>query len=186
MIYLIIGLILFIGPHLTREFGLRASLIESAPSPGAYKGIYSLVSLLGLGLIVWGKSQAGFIMIWQPVYELRYLSHVLMIPAMVLLVAGNVPCSHLRKQLRNPMLLAVLFWALSHLWSNGDLASMLLFGSFALWAGIKFCSLGISAGAVQKKPSILWDIISIIAGLVLYTGVAIYHGQLFGVGLSFA
>lgn len=182
---LIIGLVLFIVPHLLRELDLRDRLIKTLPSIGAYKGLFSLVALAGLALIVYGKSQAPFIMIWQPIYEWRYISHVIMIPAVILVLAGNMPMSHIRRQLRNPMLAGVALWGAAHLWSNGDLASMVLFGAFFLWAGGKFLLRGFTATAQASDASPVWDGIAVVAGLVLYALVSIYHGQLFGVGLSF-
>lgn len=183
---LILGLILFIAPHLLREVGLRRKLIDALPSKGAYMGLYSIVSLLGLGLIIWGKSLAPFQMVWQPIFEWRSLSLMLMIPALICLVAGNVPLSHLRKLLRNPMLVGVLLWSLAHLWSNGDLASVLLFGSFAIWSGIKIISLYSVADVDSKSPSFVWDIISLLFGLALYAVLGLYHGELFGVGIGIA
>ena len=184
MAVLVLGLILFVVPHLLRELGLRQRLKDVLPGESAYRGLYSLVALAGLGLIVWGKSIAPFQMIWQPVYEWRSLSLMLMIPATVCVVAGNVPLSHLRRMLRNPMLVGVLLWSLSHLWSNGDLASMLLFGSFALWSGVKIFSLRHVADVSSRSPSFIWDIISLLVGLGLYVVIGLYHGQLFGVGIS--
>lgn len=184
VLILISGLILFLAPHLLRELRLRQAIIDSLPSEGAYKGLYSLTALAGLGLIIWGKSSSPFIMIWQPLYELRFISHVLMIPALSLVLAGNMPMSYMRKYLRNPMLLGVLFWSLSHLWSNGDLASILLFGSFALWSALKFTLLGLAAGTATKSASGFWDIIAVVGGLLLYVLISLYHGQLFGVGLN--
>jgi uncharacterized membrane protein len=185
---LILGLVLFIAPHLLREMGLRQSVKHALPSEGAYMGLYSLVTLAGLGLIIWGKSIAPFQMIWQPIYEWRSLTLLLMIPSLILFVAGNMPLSYLRKILRNPMLLAVFIWSVSHLWSNGDLASILLFGSFAAWSCIKLFSMHsvttTAANTASKPPSLIWDIISIVGGLTLYALLSIYHGQLFGVGIS--
>jgi uncharacterized membrane protein len=182
---LLIGLLLFILPHLLREFGLRQAVIASRSSLGVYKGLYSLTAITGLMLIIWGKSLSPFIMVWQPIYELRYISHLLMLPALVLLVAGNVPATYLSKYLKNPMLLAVVFWGLAHLWSNGDLASTLLFGSFALWGSVKFVALAYSDDTASNPKSLVWDVISIIGGLGLYVGISLYHGQLFGVGLAY-
>ena len=125
-------------------------------------------------------------MVWQPIYEWRSLSLMLMIPALICVVAGNVPLSYLRKLLRNPMLLGILLWSLSHLWANGDLASILLFGSFALWSTIKLFSMRSVVDVDSKSPSFVWDIISILAGLVLYTAIGLYHGELFGVGIGLA
>lgn len=182
---LVIGLVLFTVPHMLRELGLRDMLVDTLPSAGAYKGLFSVVALAGLALIIYGKSQSPFIMLWQPVYEWRYISHVLMIPALILVLAGNLPMSHMRKHLRNPMLAGVVLWGSAHLWSNGDLASMVLFGTFTVWAASKFISRGLSVPGPGGHTSIIWDGVAVIAGLVLYALISIYHGQLFGVGLSF-
>lgn len=186
MTVLVLGLTLFFAPHVLRELDLRQALKDALPSEGAYMGLYSLVSLAGLVLIIWGKSLAPFQMIWQPVYEWRSLSLILMIPVMICIVAGNVPLSYLRKILRNPMLVGILLWSLSHLWSNGDLASMLLFGSFALWSSVKMCTLRAVVDVQPKSPGFIWDIISLLVGLGLYAVIGLYHGELFGVGVSLA
>ena len=124
-------------------------------------------------------------MVWQPFFEWRTFSHVLMLPAFVLVAAGNMPPSHLGAAVRNPMLLGVVLWGCAHLWANGDLASMILFGSFTLWALVKFVSLG-RHYTPAKPPSLIWDGIAIVVGLILYGLISVYHGQLFGVGLSIA
>ncbi len=182
---LVVGLILFFVPHLFREIGVRDLLLQKLPSEGAYRGLYSFLVLAGLVMIVVGKGRSDFVMIWEPRFELRFISHVIMIPVFILIVAGNTPLSNLRKSLRNPMMLGTCLWGLAHLWSNGDLASMLLFGSFTLWSGFKFVAMGMRQGPAQGQASILWDGIALVAGLILYAAVAIFHGQLFGVGLSF-
>ena len=184
MILLALGLILFFAPHLLRELGLRQPMQNAPPSKGTYMGLYSLTTLAGLGLIIWGKSLAPFQMIWQPIYEWRSLSLMLMIPSLICIAAGNLPLSHLRRMLRNPMLVGILLWSLAHLWSNGDLASMLLFGSFAIWSALKIISLRNVVDVDSKSPSFTWDIISLLAGLGLYAVLGLYHGELFGVGVS--
>ncbi len=184
VLILTLGLLLFILLHLLRELGLRDAVIDRFPSKSAYMGAYALISLIGIGLMAWGKSVSPFVMIWQPVYELRYLSQMVMIPATILVVAGNVPLSHLRKNVRNPMLLGVTFWAFAHLWSNGDLSSMLLFGGLGLWSLIKFVSLSRTTSFGKAEPSILWDGISLLVGLLIYWILMLNHGPLFGVGLS--
>jgi uncharacterized membrane protein len=188
VLLLIIGLALFFTPHLLREMTIRQSIIDTAPSVNAYKAVYSLATLTGLGLIIWGKSTATFIMVWQPYYELRYLSLLLMLPAIILVVAGNLPLSVMKRTLHHPMLLGVAIWGLAHLWSNGDLASMLLFGSFTLWSLVKIFALG-KVNAVTENDSIsgllVWDVIATAAGGVVCLLLVAYHGQLFGVGVAF-
>jgi uncharacterized membrane protein len=183
VILLSIGLILFLFPHLWREVGLRPALLRALPSEAAYKALFSLVTFLGLGLIIWGMTVAPFTMVWQPLFELRWVSHFIMLPALILVAAGNLPMSHLRMLLRHPMLLGVLLWSLAHLWANGDLASLLLFASFALWSMVKIFTLRHQARQ-PRKPSIVWDLIALVTGVVLYLLIFIFHGQLFGVGLT--
>jgi uncharacterized membrane protein len=179
------GLLIFILTHLIREIRLRDRLIQVL-GMGPYKIAYSLAALLGLILIVWGKSIAPFVMVWQPAYELRQISHFLMLPALVLFTAGNLPHSHLRFYLRHPMLLGTVVWGAAHLWANGDFASILLFGSLGAWALIKFFSLLKQKSQDNEMPGYLWDITAVIVGFVLYGVIFVYHGDLFGVGLSFA
>jgi uncharacterized membrane protein len=187
MFSLLLGLLLFIGLHLTLEFGLRPLLIDCCGSENAYKGAYSLLALIGLGLIVWGKASAPFIMLWQPKFELRSVSHMLMIPAVILVIAGNTPMSYIRHHLRNPMLAGVTLWGLAHLWSNGDLASVLLFGTMTIWAGFKFLYLGLknTSRIGQGSPAVFRDIIALCSGPIIYTLISRYHGEMFGVGLDF-
>ena len=128
---LVIGLLLFFIPHLLRETGLRDHVLGKLPSAAAYKGAFSLAAAIGICLIVLGKSQATFVTVWQPPFEWRVVSHFLMLPGAILVTTGNLPPSHLAAATRNPMLLGVGLWGLAHLWSNGDLASILLFGCFA-------------------------------------------------------
>lgn len=183
MVLLNTGLLLFLFPHLWRELGLRNKLINQLASESAYKGVYSLLSLVGLALIIYGKSQAPFIMIWQPLFEWRWLSNLIMLPALMLVMAGNLPMSHFRMTLRHPMLLGVCLWGLAHLWANGDLASMLMFGSLTLWAALKFFTLH-KQPRPPKSPRLVWDVLVILLGMLLYGLIFTFHGHLFGVGLS--
>ena len=183
---LVIGLLLFVIPHLLRETRLRDHVFAKLPSAAAYKGAFSLATAIGICLIVLGKSQAIFFTVWQPPFEWRVVSHFLMLPGVILVTAGNLPPSHLAAVTRNPMLLGVGLWGLAHLWSNGDLASILLFGCFAVWSMVTFVSMWGVAGRASFAPGIVWDAIAILLGSLLYALVAMFHGHLFGVGLNFA
>lgn len=137
MIVLVIGLIVFLGVHLVptsppARDGLVAKLGENG-----YKGAFSLASLLGFVLIVWGMAMARHStadpQLWTPPVWTRHLAFALMLPSFILLVAAYVP-SRIRDMVKHPMLAAVKIWALAHLIANGDLAGLLLFGSFLAWA----------------------------------------------------
>jgi len=185
MAVLVAGLILFLLPHCLREIGLRDGLAARFPSEGAWKGAYSVVSLLGLGLIVWSRSMAPFVMVWEPPFELRQVSHYIMLPVFWLILAGSGPVSWIRHKLRNPMLFGVILWGAAHLWANGDLASMLLFGSFTLWGIVKYCSLWRLVPAPRSNRRMLaLDLVYALLGSVLYAVLFVFHGHLFGIGLA--
>ncbi|GBF57554.1 hypothetical protein PbB2_01221 [Candidatus Phycosocius bacilliformis] len=136
MTLLILGLLVFLGAHAFVRFrGPREAL---AGSLGAqpYRGVFSLVSLAGFVLLIYGYGQyraAGMIPVWTPPTFLSHISLILMLPVMVLLVSAYSP-GKIKAMVVHPMLAAVKIWALAHLLANGDLGSMLLFGSFFAWA----------------------------------------------------
>ena len=136
MTILILGLIIFIGAHsFTMARAPRAQAIARLRE-GAYKGLYSLVSLLGLVLIIWGFGAyraEGYIQLWNPPVWTRHLSLLLVWPAFVAFAAAYLP-GRIKGTLKHPMLAALKFWALAHLLANGDLGSMLLFAGLLAWA----------------------------------------------------
>lgn len=138
MVFLILGLVLFLGIHtFTTMRSARAAAIGRL-GEGAYKGLYSLIAGAGLVLIVVGFGHyrsAGYIQVWNPPFAIFHpVALVLLWFAFVALTAAYAPASRLKSILRHPMLVAVKAWALSHLLVNGDLGSMLLFGGLLAWA----------------------------------------------------
>ena len=137
MTVLILGLIIFLGVHSTRIVadGWRTAQLKRL-GEGAWKGIYSLISLAGFGLIVWGFSLARQqpVVLWTPPVAMRHVAALLTLIAFVLLVAAYVPRNAIKARLHHPMVLAVKTWAFAHLLANGTLADLLLFGAFLAWA----------------------------------------------------
>jgi len=172
---LIGGLLLFFAVHLipTRP-ALRAQLVGSI-GRGPYLGLFGVLSLASLALIVLGYGQMqglgrGNPQIWIPPAWTRHLTMLLMLPALILLVAAFLP-SRIRTAVGHPMLTAVALWALAHLVVNGDLASVLLFGSFLAFAGYDFFSARQRGapgplGAARGGP--VQDAIAVAGGLALY------------------
>ena len=109
---------------------------------GGWKGLYSLLSLAGLALVIWGVGLARQdpVALWTPPVAMRHVASLLTLAAFVLLAAAYVPRNALKARLHHPMVLAVKVWALAHLLSNGNLADVLLFGGFLLWAVLDFRS----------------------------------------------
>ena len=141
MTYLILGLVIFLGVHSVRIVadGWRTQTLARL-GEGPYKGAYSLISLLGFALIVWGFGLARQqpVVLWTPPVGMRHLASLLTLLAFVLLAAAYVPGNGIRARVHHPMVLAVKSWALAHLVANGTLAHVLLFGAFLAWAVMDF------------------------------------------------
>lgn len=141
MIYLLIGIFLFLGAHSVRIWAdpwrdrMLARLGEAR-----WKGLHALTSAIGLGLLIWGFGLARQepVQLWIPPNGMRHLASVLMLGSFVLLAAAYVPGNRIKARLRHPMVLSVKLWALAHLLANGNLAHGVLFGAFLVWAVLSF------------------------------------------------
>lgn len=186
MLMLVIGIAVFFCIHaVTMNRPLRASLIERL-GEGPYKGLYSLVSIAGFAMLVWGfvlYRQGGYIPLWEPPAGMRHATMALMLPALIALAAFMLPAGRIKSMLRHPMLVAIKLWALGHLLSNGDLGSLLVFGSFLVFAVVDRISLKRRGGA-QAAPVgwNLYDGAALGIGVVLYFALVYFlHAVLFGV-----
>jgi uncharacterized membrane protein len=133
---LVLGLIVFLGTHSFTMLRAPRSRLRARLGEGGYKGLYSLLSLAGIVLIAVGYGRyraAGFIPVWDPPVFTRHLALVLVWIAFVAFASAYLP-GRIRSALKHPMLAAVKVWAFAHLIANGDLGSILLFGSFLAWA----------------------------------------------------
>jgi uncharacterized membrane protein len=143
MSWLIMGLLLFLGPHSVRIVaeGWRGQTIARVGEK-RWKGLYSLVSVAGFILLIWGYGQARLapIVLWVPPLPMRHIAGLLMLVALIMLTATYVPGNAIKARLKHPMILSVKVWALAHLLSNGNLADVVLFGAFLLWAILDFRS----------------------------------------------
>ena len=143
MMYLIAGLVLFLGVHSTRVFanGWRTqTLARIGEKP--FKGVYALLSIAGFALLLWGYGQARQqgVMLWNPPTATRHIAALLMLLSFVLLAATYVPGNQIKAKLHHPMVLGTKVWALAHLLANGSLANAVLFGSFLLWSVVLFAA----------------------------------------------
>lgn len=185
MLQLLLGLVLFLGMHSVAIVALPLRDRMATKSENAWKGFYTLVSIIGLVLIVRGYAdlrQTPTILYVAPVW-LRHVAAVLMLPAFAFFVAPYFP-GRIKTALKHPQLAAVKIWALAHLLVNGTLADVLLFGSFLLWAIADRISLKHRVarplpGAPESKAN---DLIVVVLGLVLYAVFAFFvHEWLFGI-----
>ncbi len=176
MVFLILGLVLFLGVHSVRlrGEGFRDAHIARFGEK-AWKGGYSLISVLGLGLIIFGYGQARLdpVVLWASPVALRHVAGLLMLISLVLLVATYVKGNHFKARLGHPMVLAVKVWALAHLLANNTLADVLLFGSFLAWAVLCFRT------ARRRQPaaaggSLVPTLVTVALGAALWAGFAFW------------
>ncbi|MCP4315538.1 MAG: NnrU family protein [Hyphomicrobiales bacterium] len=175
MFILIVGLILFLGIHSVRIVapGFRDRMIAER-GENAWKGIYTLVSFVGFGLIIWGFSLARFLapILYTPPMWMAHVTLLLMLFSFILLAVYGMPAGKIKAAVKHPMLLAVKLWAFGHLLANGDLASVLLFGGFLVWAVADRISVKRRAPVGEEPPAetgpVRNDIAAIVAGTVVY------------------
>ncbi|MDB5948134.1 MAG: NnrU [Ramlibacter sp.] len=188
MAVLILGLILFLGVHSTRIVadGWRtATIARIGEKP--WKGLYTLASIAGFVLIVWGFGLARRqpVFLWESPMAMRHLAGALMLVAFVLLAATYVPRNAIKARLHHPMVLAVKVWALAHLLANGNLADVVLFGAFLVWAVFSFGAARARdrvAGAVYPAVTGSGTAITVVVGVAAWAVFAFWaHGLLFGV-----
>jgi uncharacterized membrane protein len=187
LLVMILGLVLFFGVHtLTTQRKLRASVIAST-GEGGYKIGYALVSSVGLALIIWGFAwyrATGWIDVWYPPVAFKHITVALMLPAVILVVASYIR-GRIYTTLKHPMLAGIKLWAAAHLLANGDLGSIILFGSFLGWA--VFDRISLKHRTDGGAPPIPVggpgnDLIAVAVGLVAYLALAFaFHPVVIGV-----
>ena len=193
LLLMMLGLVLFLGAHtLTTQREVRARVI-AASGEGGYKLGYALVSFAGLALIAWGFSHYranGLIDVWERwcspdvLRLLKHLTTALMLPAIIMVVAAYIR-GRIYTTLKHPMLAGVKVWAAAHLLANGDLGSIILFGSFLGWAVFDRISLKHRADAGAPPipvGGIGNDLIALAVGVVAYLALAFaFHPVVIGV-----
>ena len=184
---MIAGLVLFLGIHtLTTMRDTRARVIARL-GEGGYKILYAVVSVAGLALIAWGFSlyrQFEWINVWYPPVWMRHIALALMLPAVILVVASYIR-GQIFTTLKHPMLAGVKLWAVLHLMANGDLGSIILFGSVLAWAVFDRISLKrrTDAGAPPiPVGGVTNDLIAVGVGVVVYLALMfVFHPLVIGV-----
>ena len=198
MILLAVGLALFIGVHSVRIVapGAREAAIERF-GEGAWKGLYAVLSLIGLVLVGRGWGAAESELLYAPLPGARTLTLILMLPLLVALIAGNLPAGRIRRALGHPMMIAALGWSALHVAVNGDSRAVLLFGAFAVWSAVELASLYARDRAAKgalgphgaappaASEALPWwpDAAAVGVGLAAYAWLVMGgHEWLFGVG----
>ncbi len=186
--WLILGMVLFFVPHSVRLVadGWRSATIARIGEP-AWKGLYTLVAIVGLVVLVYGygAARADPTVLWTPPAWGRHATALLSLVAFILVAATYIPGTHIRERIGHPMLAGVKAWALGHLLSNGTLADLLLFGVFLVWAIVQFAvSRRRDRAEGRTRPAEGWgrDIAAVVVGIVATGVFALWlHVPLIGV-----
>ena len=180
MLLLILGMIMFLAVHLTPTFvDFRQTLI-SWKGEAVYKIGYSCAALVGLILIIIGKGRAAHMPLWDSPGWAYHVTQITMLIVFILLPAAYMP-TNLKRFMRHPFLVGLALWALSHLLVNGDLASIVLFGGFGVFALFDIWSSNRrGAENADKKFPVYRDMVVIVIGLIVYGAVIHLHPYLFG------
>jgi len=185
MLVMVLGLVVFFAIHaVPTNVELKNGLVARFGATG-YRALFGIVSLIGLALIVLGFHKLQLHpgknpILWYPPLWTRHIALALMLPAVIALVAACVP-SHIHAALKHPLLVAIKTWALAHLLANGDLASLVLFGSFLAYAVYSRISVkrrdDLGLLSLGSGPWIN-DVIVVVVGVALYAAIVLYLHQL--------
>ena len=188
MLYLLLGLVLFLGVHSIRIVAndWRTRTLARV-GESSYKGVYTLISVAGFGLIVWGFGVAREtpVLLWAPPLALRHAASLLTVVAFILLAAAYVPRNGLKARFHHPMVLGVKVWALAHLLAAGTLAHVILFGTFLAWGVANFIAArrrDRAEGTVYAAGTWTGTVVTIIVGVAAWAAFALWlHGMLIGI-----
>ena len=185
---LVLGLVIFLGVHSVRIVAddWRTRMRERFGA-GTWKGLYTLLSLAGLALVVWGFGVAREqpVVLWTPPTGMRHLAGLLTLIAFILFAAAYVPGNGIKARVHHPMVAGVKVWALAHLLSNGMWVHQILFGAFLLWAVADFAAArrrDCRAASVYPpgRPLATW--LTVLLGAAAWAAVAFWlHGMLIGI-----
>ena len=188
MTIFIAGLAIFFGLHVFSAIRSRApgKDLKVKLGTGPYMALYSVISIIGFVLIIYGFGAArGAGILYTPPSWLAHVNLLLTIPALILLVASQLPAGRIKKVTKHPMLLAIKLWAFGHLLANGELNSVLLFGSFLAYAvfdRIMVKRRGDNGPGPDATLNPMMDVLSVIVGLGAWAAIALWlHPILFGV-----
>jgi uncharacterized membrane protein len=183
---LVLGLIVFFTAHTFVTFrDARARLMAQLGQDG-YRALFALVAIVGLALIIWGYGEYHgheLTQVWTPPAFMRHVTVGLILPAAIFITATFIP-SHIKVLLKHPMLASIKTWALAHLLSNGDLGSIVLFGSFLAWgvyARIAAKRRG-DLGAITAPAGWTNDVVVVVLGVIIYLALGYaFHPIVIGV-----
>lgn len=172
MTWLVVGLVLFLGIHSVSIISPAGrDRLAVSMGPMGWRALYSIASLAGFVLLIWGYGVARQqpLVLYVPQPWMRHVAALLMLPVFPLLFAAYMP-GRIKTAMKHPMLVAVKLWAVAHLLANGTLADIVLFGGLLAWAVADRISMKHRAQRpIPAAPASRWnDLIAVVLGLAVY------------------
>lgn len=180
---LIFGIALFAAVHLVSAVVPAAvRSLKEVTGANAYRGVHALLSLAGVVMIVVGWRSAVPVVVYAPPAWGTSVAFVLMFASIYLFGASHGRM-RIKRVVRNPQLTAVVLWSVAHLLANGDIRSIVLFGSLGAWALVEIALLNRRAGEWIKPPptTMKSELIGAAIGLVVFLVLVALHPYFAGV-----
>lgn len=181
---LYLGMALFFGVHLLTSTPFRAAMVGTIGEK-AYKGVFSLVTLVGLGLMVWGFGMSRYgpdsaRIVFNPPEWGPMVTPVFVFVGLVILSSGHGK-GYIRKFVGQSMAVGMAIWSIGHLFSNGNLNEVMLFGGFLTYAIYDYIVCTAKGKTPHYEPTIKGDIKAVIIGAIIFAVFTFFHFNLFGV-----
>jgi len=180
---LIFGIALFTSVHLVSSVApASCASLKEAIGDNAFRVAYAVLALLGIVLIVIGWRSAVPVVVYAPPPWGQSVAFFLMFIAIFLFGVSHGK-SQVKRLLRHPQLIAVLLWSTAHLLANGDIRSVILFGSLGAWALVEIPLLNRRDGEWQRPPraNMRSELISAAVSVVVFLVLIALHPYIAGV-----
>jgi uncharacterized membrane protein len=175
----LVWIVIHLGVAGTRLRDIVVRLIGEA----AFRGAFSLLSILTVVFLVRGWSTAETTPLWYAPEWLRWVLVAVMLVALLLLVASvsrpnptmvgsetnTQPPRGIQRITRHPMLWSFALWAAVHIVGNGDTAAIVFFGAFLVTALAGMPS--IDAKLARRDPA-TWQALAAATSIVPFAAIA--------------
>lgn len=180
----LLGGVAFVGGHLVLSGRLVRDRVVARLGEYGFMGAYSIVIGLGLGLLVYGWTKAPYVELWAPSAWTRWVPALVMPWVMIMQVAGYSTPSPtiagmastlgesprgIHRITRHPVNISTSIWALAHLFPNGDVASVGLFGAILVLGVVG--SLHIDRRLARRSPE-AWARYAAVTSVVPFAAIA--------------
>ncbi len=180
---LILGLSIFFTIHFLPSIPPLHASLQYKLGENVFKGIFALIALAGLILIIYGMREIEFTPLYEPPAWGKHITSLLMLIALYCLISSEVKSS-LRMITAHPMLWGITAWSAGHLIANGDLASVILFGSFLVYSLFDIFSANLRGARPNGRTlAIKTDLIVLVSAALVVVGLIYFHESIAGVPL---